>query len=51
MWYLAPLPAGEVLVAYMETDDFASALNRFSQSRDAFDMWFKGRFADVTGVD
>jgi hypothetical protein len=51
VWYLAPLPAGEVLVAYMETDDFGAALGSFSQSRDDFDLWFKRRLADVTGVD
>jgi hypothetical protein len=51
VWYLAPLPAGELLVAYMETEDFGSALGLFSQSRDDFDMWFKRRLADVTGVD
>ena len=51
VWYLAPLPAGELLVAYMETEDFGRALGLFSQSRDDFDMWFKRRLADVTGVD
>jgi hypothetical protein len=51
VWYLAPLPAGEVLVAYMETDDFGTALGQFSQSRDDFDMWFKRRLADVTSID
>src|SRR5688572_19697216 len=51
VWYLAPLAAGEVLIAYMETGDFAAALGLFSQSRDDFDMWFKRRLADVTGVD
>jgi len=51
LWYLAPLPAGEVLVAYMETDDFGRALGLFSQSRDSFDMWFKQRLLDVTGID
>jgi hypothetical protein len=51
VWYLAPLPTGEVLVAYMETEDFGKALGLFSQSRDDFDMWFKRRLADATGVD
>jgi hypothetical protein len=51
VWYLAPLSDGEILVAYMETDDFAGALGQFSQSRDDFDMWFKRRLADVTGID
>ena len=47
----APLPAGEILVAYIETDDFGTALGLFSQSHDDFDMWFKRRLADVTGID
>jgi hypothetical protein len=51
VWYLAPLQEGELLVAYMEADDFGAALSLFSQSRDDFDMWFKRRLADVTGVD
>jgi hypothetical protein len=51
VWYLAPLQDGELLVAYMEADDFGAALSLFSQSRDDFDMWFKRRLADVTGVD
>jgi hypothetical protein len=51
VWYLAALPAGEVLVAYMETEDFGRALELFSQSRDDFDVWFKRRLADSTGVD
>jgi hypothetical protein len=35
----------------METNDFANALRLFSQSEDEFDMWFKRRLADATGVD
>jgi hypothetical protein len=51
LWYLAKLPAGEQLVAYIESADFSSAVGQFSASRDPFDMWFKQRMADVTGVD
>jgi Family of unknown function (DUF6176) len=51
VWYLAALSAGEVLVAYMETEDFGRALSLFSQSRDEFDMWFKRRLTDATGLD
>ena len=50
-WYLARTPAGDQLVAYMESPDFAKALSLFSQSRDEFDLWFKQRLADATGVD
>jgi len=51
VWYLAHVPAGDELVAYMETPDFSGALSSFSQSRDPFDMWFKASLDDVTGLD
>jgi hypothetical protein len=51
VWFLADLPGGDGLVAYMESDDFGTALSRFSQSQDDFDMWFKRRLAECTGVD
>jgi hypothetical protein len=51
VWYLACTPAGDQLVAYMESPDFPRALSMFSQSQDEFDLWFKHRLADATGVD
>jgi hypothetical protein len=50
-WYLARTPAGDQLVAYMESPDFPAALSAFSQSHDEFDKWFKWRLADATGLD
>ncbi len=49
VWLLAQGTSGELLVAYMETDNFANALGLFSSSQD--DLWFKRRLADSTGVD
>ena len=51
VWFLAQGPSGDLLVAYMETEDFANALNLFSSSQDDFDLWFKRRLADSTGVN
>lgn len=51
VWFLAPLPEGEALVAYMESDDFNSSLGQFVQSKDEFDLWFKRRLAESTGLD
>ncbi len=51
VWYLAPVGAQDLYVAYMESADFANALKLFSESQDEFDLWFKRRLADVTGVD
>jgi hypothetical protein len=50
-WYLARTPAGDQLVAYLESPDFAKALSLFSQSRDEFELWFKQRLANATGLD
>ena len=51
LWYLASLPGGDQLVGYMEAADFTHAVGQFSASQDAFDLWFKKRMAEVTGVD
>jgi hypothetical protein len=51
VWFLAPTPTGEHLVGYMESGDFNSAFSHFVASRGDFDLWFKERFAEVTGID
>ncbi len=51
LWYLASLPSGDHLVAYIESADFGRALGMFSASQDPFDAWFKQRMAEVTGLD
>jgi hypothetical protein len=51
VWFLAPLPQGEALVGYIESDDFAAALAQFSGSQDVFDLWFKQRLLEATGLD
>ena len=51
LWYLATLPSGDQLIGYMEAENFGQAVGQFSASQDAFDLWFKKRMADVTGVD
>jgi hypothetical protein len=50
-WHLQHTPQGDLLLAYIESPDFANALKSFSGSRDKFDQWFKQRLAEVTGVD
>ena len=51
VWFLAEAPGGRMLVGYIEADDFAAAGPQFFGSQDPFDLWFKERFAEVTGVD
>jgi len=50
-WYLQQTPMGDLLIGYMESPDFARALDLFASSRDEFDIWFKRRLAEVTGAD
>jgi hypothetical protein len=50
-WHLQHTPQGDLLLAYIESPDFANALGAFSQSRDEFDQWFKERIAGLTAVD
>jgi hypothetical protein len=50
-WHIQQTPQGDLLLAYIESPNFADALSKFSQSHDEFDQWFKGRVAEVTGVD
>ena len=51
LWFISDLGQQELLVAYMEAGDFASALGQFSGSRDPFDLWFKEQLASATGLD
>jgi hypothetical protein len=51
VWFLAPAPAGDQLIGYMESADFGRALTLFVGSRDPFDLWFKEQMRVVTGVD
>jgi hypothetical protein len=50
-WHLQHSPQGDLLLAYIESPDFANAIGMFSQSQEAFDQWFKRRIAEVTGID
>lgn len=51
VWHLASVQGSDMLIASIETPDFASALEAFVASRDDFDLWFKRRLADATGLD
>lgn len=50
-WFLQQTPQGDMYVAYMESPDFGRALEMFSSSQDAFDVWFKVQLLGATGLD
>jgi len=50
-FYLEHTPQGDLFVYYSETPDPAATVQRFGESRDAFDLWWKERVLDVSGID
>jgi hypothetical protein len=51
MWVLQESPDGSMVIVHFESDDVERAFASFAQSDDGFDVWFKGRVKEVTGVD
>jgi hypothetical protein len=49
--WLMPTPMGDFLVALLEGDDPVAANKGFAESKEPFDVWFKERALDITGVD
>jgi hypothetical protein len=51
VWYLASQPTGDQLVVYIEGANFNTAMQQFVASKNDFDLWFKRRLLEVTGLD
>jgi len=50
-WALQQTPMGSMVVVRFEADDVAGAFDGFAQSNEPFDLWFKQRVKEVSGVD
>jgi hypothetical protein len=50
-WSLQQSPMGSMVIVRFESPDVTAAFAAFGQSDDAFDVWFKNRVLDITGVD
>jgi hypothetical protein len=48
--WLAPIDGGSAAVIYIESENFEQAFPQFVQSQDEFDLWFKQRFLDLSGL-
>jgi hypothetical protein len=51
VWALQVTPQGALFVIYFECPAVGAAVQQFSASRDAFDVWFKEQIRAATGVD
>ena len=49
--WLAPLNGGTAAVIYIESENLEQAFWQFVQSQDEFDLWFKQRVLDLSGLD
>jgi hypothetical protein len=49
-WH-APIDGGSAAVIYIESENFEQAFSQFVRSQDEFDLWFKQRVLDISGLD
>lgn len=49
--FIQPSPMGDMLIFYLESDDFNKTFSEFGASMDPFDIWIKNGLKDATGVD
>jgi hypothetical protein len=47
----ATTDSGTSAVVYIESEDFDRAFSQFVQSQEDFDIWFKSRVLDISGLD
>src|SRR2546421_12958228 len=50
-WSLQQTPMGSLVIVRFECDDVEKAFTRMAQSSDTFDVWFRDRAKQVSGVD
>jgi hypothetical protein len=50
-WVLQQSPEGSMVIVHFESDDVEGAFASMAQSDDSFDVWFKNRAKEITGVD
>jgi hypothetical protein len=48
--WVAPVDGGSATVIYIESENFEQAFSEFVQSQDEFDLWFKQRVLDISGL-
>jgi hypothetical protein len=50
-WALQQTPMGSMVIVRFEASDVAAAFSGLAASSDKFDVWFRERVLEVTGVD
>ena len=50
-WSLQQSPMGALVLVHFEAPDIEKAFATLAQSSEDFDVWFRGRVMEVSGVD
>jgi hypothetical protein len=50
-WFLQSTANGDIVIAVLATDSPGRAARAYSQSIEPFDLWFKQRVIEVSGID
>ena len=50
-WSLQQSPMGSLVLVHFEAADIEKAFATLAQSSEDFDVWFRGRVQELTGVD
>jgi hypothetical protein len=50
-WFLQHTPDGPIVIAVLATDDPERAARTYAESQEPFDVWFKQRVIEISGID
>lgn len=50
-WFIGQFESVDYLVGFITSGNFQRAVGIFSASQDSFDVWFKDRLLECTGID
>jgi len=50
-WSLQESPMGSLVLVHFEANDIEKAFGVLAESSEGFDVWFRGRVQELTGVD
>jgi hypothetical protein len=50
-WALQQTPEGSMVIVHFDCPDVEAAFVALAQANDEFEVWFKGRVLEITGVD
>ena len=50
-WHLIETPMGDFCIVYFEAPDPMAVLTGLATSEEPFDVWFRDRVQEITGID